>query len=259
MGSRKPSPLFRLLARWHRWAGLAAAVFLLQIALTGILINHGDVLEIDKKYVRSSTMLDWYGIGAPRVESGFRAGDRWISQVENRLYVNDREFARSEARLVAAVQHQNAIVLATRDRLYVLDAQGGLLESLGPEHGVPASIEALGRHGAELVLRAQSGDIRVDLDAFQWHAKKNTGVQWAQPEALPPALAAAVAGELRQHSLSWDRLIRDIHSGRILGAAGMWLLDVLAVLLILLSVTGVWVWWRARKEFPNKDKVHPRV
>ncbi|HED18424.1 MAG TPA: PepSY domain-containing protein, partial [Gammaproteobacteria bacterium] len=49
---------------WHRYMGVGAAAFMLVIAVTGVLLNHTEGLQLDSRHVQSNWILDWYGIQA---------------------------------------------------------------------------------------------------------------------------------------------------------------------------------------------------
>jgi len=42
-------------------------------------------------------------------------------------------------------------------------------------------------------------------------------------------------------------VILDLHSGRFFGQLGPWVFDAAAVLLILLSLSGTWIWLKRRR------------
>jgi uncharacterized iron-regulated membrane protein len=44
-----------------------------------------------------------------------------------------------------------------------------------------------------------------------------------------------------------ERVILDLHSGRFFGKLGPWLFDIAALLLILLSLSGAWIWLKRRR------------
>ena len=249
-----PSPLFRRLARWHQWAGLGGAAFIVMLVVTGVLINHSAQFAFEKRKVATGWMLDWYGIGAPIVENGFHVGKNWIVQAEKRLYLDQRQIGRSEAEVVGAVQVGNEMAVATTDHLMILDAQGNPLEQLGHEHGLPGEIMQIGKRGSYLAVRSRDGDYRAEIDVLHWEKKTGTGADWSRSEALPEDIGRQIAADARSKTLSVDRVLRDIHTGRILGAWGMLFADALAFVLLALTITGVWVWWRARKEFPGRKK-----
>ena len=52
---------------------------------------------------------------------------------------------------------------------------------------------------------------------------------------------------LDNHTISWQRLMQDLHSGRWFGGWGVWMMDIAAVILLLLAVSGLWMWWGKRR------------
>ena len=47
---------------WHRRLGLSALALVIILAITGIMLNHTEELELDESFVSSSWLLNWYGI-----------------------------------------------------------------------------------------------------------------------------------------------------------------------------------------------------
>jgi len=50
----------------------------------------------------------------------------------------------------------------------------------------------------------------------------------------------------RGKGLPGERVILDIHSGRILGYVGVLLVDFMAILFLLLAMSGIWMWYKYR-------------
>lgn len=48
--------------------------------------------------------------------------------------------------------------------------------------------------------------------------------------------------------ISAERIVLDVHSGRILGPAGPYLMDGAAIALLLLAASGIWGWARIRRK-----------
>jgi len=61
---RKKKPLLI----WHRYLGLASALFVIILSITGILLNHTESLRLDERPVAQRWLLNIYGIAA--VEPG---------------------------------------------------------------------------------------------------------------------------------------------------------------------------------------------
>jgi uncharacterized iron-regulated membrane protein len=69
-------------------------------------------------------------------------------------------------------------------------------------------------------------------------------VIWAEPVTLPPGLRGRLVGDLSRQGTAAGARLLDVHSGRILGAWGVYLVDAAAVLFLGLVLTGLWMWSR---------------
>lgn len=250
----KPSRLLRALARSHRWLGLGAALFVLWLAATGALVNHADDLGLARATVSSPWLLDTYGIGSPPVTAAYRIGNRWLAQAERSLYM-DADFVSmlaEDERLVGALAAGEFLAVATNTRLRLVDRDAAPVETLGPAEGLPEGLQALGATpDGRLVLRAAAGLFVADPADLAWR-RRAVPAHWSVAEPLPPVVQAAIERDARTRVLTREQLVRDLHSGRFFGLWAKWVADVLALVLIALSVSGVWLWWRARREFPKR-------
>ncbi len=235
------------LARWHRTAGIAAAAFVALLALTGIALNHTATLGLDSRYVSSRALIAWYGIEIPARIVSYRVGEDWVSQLGERLYFNGREIAAAgtyPAPLVGAVRLPARIVIGVEGRLLVLDPEGTLVETLGGAHGVPAGMLALGvRGGRQLAVRAAHGDYLADEELLTWQEKKVIEADWAHSRETPTALRERIREAYRARLITLERLMRDLHSGRLFGRYGPLVMDLAALALLVLAASGAWMWW----------------
>jgi uncharacterized iron-regulated membrane protein len=60
-------------------------------------------------------------------------------------------------------------------------------------------------------------------------------------------LERALQNHYRSEVLPLERLLLDLHSGRFFGSAGPWIMDAAAVLLVLLALSGTWIWLRRKR------------
>jgi hypothetical protein len=239
-----------LLATWHRRLGLTAAAVVLVLAVTGIALNHTDALGLDQRYVRAPWLLAWYGIEAPAESTAFDLGEGRATRLGERLYFAGRAVEQDVRHVAGAVSAEGLVVLAVDGDLLVLTAAGDRVERLGREDGVPAGIVRLGLDPQGRVLvEASHGLYRADPQLLSWeHADVVPDpIRWAAP-AEPDAVSLA---ELRRdylaNILTLERVLLDLHSGRILGSAGPWLVDAAAILLLVLALTGIWMWTALRR------------
>lgn len=200
----------RQLGAWHRRLGLAAATVLVLLVVSGLLLNHGHRLGLDRIYVQSAWLLDWYGIQPPGEPRGVTLGAHWLSELDGRIYFDARELPGVRGELHGAVQFGDGIAAMVGDETWLLTPAGDVVERLGKSHDVPA----------------QTG--------------------WGRPVALPATLHAELVRQYRGRGLSVERLLLDLHAGRVLGTFGVWLVDLTAIACLGLAVTGLWLWSRRR-------------
>ena len=235
--------------RWHRSAGAVVALFVGIFVLSGLLINHAARLELDQRHVASAWLLDHYGIHIAPSQQGWRAADNWISRSGGRIYVNRQPLVMSEP-IIGVADLDPLIVIATRHNLLLLSPTGELIEQLDSA-SVPTPVQALHAEGDRLWLRAANQWWHSNSDLLQWQQDRAPTAQAQPPSPLPSALAQDIASHARSHELSWLRVISDIHSGRILGAWGVLLMDAVAIVLGLLAASGLWLWLRTAARRPH--------
>jgi hypothetical protein len=235
---------------WHRYMGVSAALFTLLIAATGILLNHTEDFQFDSQHIRSNWVLDWYGIEAPEDLSSFPCGKRHITLMGEHLYLNRKEIDGSYRRLVGAVCQDELLIVAVSQSILLLTRRGELIEQLKGKDGVPAGILAIGSDtDGQVVVRGSHDIYRPDADFIEWNRWEGNPdtVTWVTTNELDAVVKTSLQQHYRTEVLPVERVILDLHSGRFFGKLGPWLFDAAAVLLILLSLTGTWIWIKRRR------------
>lgn len=238
---------FRSLHVWHRTLGLCAGIFVIILAVTGILLNHTEDMNLDGQHVKSAWLLDWYGIALPAPPVSYAVGEHWVSQLGTRIYYDATEVATDTGLLLGAVALPEMLVVATEGRLMLLTHEGEHIETLSDGQGIPAGMRFLGVSGEHLVVRAARGDYIVDADLLKWQAQSVEGVQWATVAVAPQTITQHLLAAYRGTGLTLERVVLDLHSGRIMGAWGVWIMDIAAGILIFLAATGTWMWLKQRR------------
>ncbi len=239
---------------WHRYLGLASALFVLQLAITGLILNHSGALKLDGRHMPSSWLLDWYDVRVPAVVS-FAARDHWLSQLGDRLYFDEHEVLHAPALLLGVVNIDTAWAIGLQHTLLLVTDEGELIERLGESEGLPAGMRRLGRdRKGRLIIDAADGYYQTDSEFLDWQEMAAVdGIDWARPMAMPVARYESLRQQYRASSLSLERVILDLHSGRIFGAWGIYVMDAAAICLLLLALIGVWVW--ASRRHKQRSKV----
>ncbi len=252
MTRRKPGRRSaRSLYVWHRYLGGIAAVFLLLLAFSGIALNHPEELGLDETFMESEWLLDTYGIRAPDKLKAFPVGDDWAALVAERVYVGGTFLPGNYTRLAGAVDLGEMSVIAVDNLVLLATREGELIDKLDGTAGVPAGISALGLTAdGRVAARASHGVYLSDRDLLGWEhpREERTDIRWSVPGAPPESFKRKVSRYYRAHALSMERVLLDLHSGRAFGPRGPLLMDFAALVMIFLSLSGPWLWWRqARK------------
>jgi hypothetical protein len=233
---------------WHRWIGLSAAAFVILLALTGLALNHTGEMALDRTFITSPALLDWYGIRAPDDISAYHAGPLTVASIGRQVYVDSVRLSHIEPPLAGAVYLDGIIVVALTDSLLLLTGSGELLERLDPVAGVPAGIQSVGvAPDNRLVVQTADGYHTTDSTMISWKIMTpQTNVTWSVPITPTPALVSDLQQRYRGSGLSMERIMLDLHSGRILGTWGVYLMDGAAIVFLLLAASGIWLWGRRR-------------
>jgi len=250
----------RWLSRSHRWLGVGSIVFILLLSVTGIALNHSDDMNLDGRYLRSPWLLEWYGIEVPAPDSSFVAAGHRITLIGERLYYGDSELMNGLSRLVGAVSTPSFIAIATSSDLLLVTPGGALVERVDTQTFLPAGVPSIGIAGATLVLRSGDELYRTDEDLLEFSPCRALDVgeiQWSAPSIISPADLAVLQQLYRGRGLSLERLLLDLHSGKILARVGPVLMDAVGVTLIVLSLLGLSMWFRRNgKNGKNGDSSH---
>ena len=246
--NKKPFPWFL----WHRRLGMVSLLLMIILAVTGIALNHTEGLALDEKNISNDSLLNWYGLNPEGSAVSFTAGNNRISQWSGKLFYNDLPIADSLDNLIGVVvTNDNLIVIAFNNSLLILDANGKLIEHAAPKF---APLTNLGLHDNHVVTQNSAGDhYRADKDIISWTAVPGASINWSQSSELNPILQNKLKQAWRGDGLTAERVILDLHSGRLFNAAwGVYIMDASAVMLLVLSLSGGWMWWTRKRKIAGK-------
>ncbi|MDO3386650.1 PepSY domain-containing protein [Gilvimarinus sp. SDUM040013] len=240
MTAHKPFKLRLFLWRWHRRLGLLAAILLLLVAVTGIQLNHIETLNWDNRPVQSEWLLQLYGVVRPPIKS-IQSQDVWYSDIDDgAVYRNGERLASCAGGMVGVAPAQSWQVVACTSELLLVTNEGQLIERIGHSAGAPDKIQAIATCEGQFCLKSDNRWYGFDLNTLALE-DEFSGLVSALPVAEPPkALQAHLQSLQSAVGITWERVVLDLHSGRLLG--GVWVMDFAAIGLILLSLSGIWLW-----------------
>lgn len=248
MSPRNARRSSQALSKWHRRLGIIAAVFVVVLSITGIALQHAPAFGLDRTPLGSATLARWFGADAPSI-TAFRIDDQWVSAAGDGLWLDDQRIASIDpTRPKGAVATGFGFVLVGGDGSATLfNASGQRLEHLYPSSGLPGPVERIGRDSkGRIVIESEHRIWGVGRDWLEFTPRDDVSVEWPVAEALPEELSDRIQEAELARAVTWERLILEIHSGRLAGPVGVFVMDAAALLLLVLAITGIILWRRRR-------------
>ena len=240
--------------RWHARIGVLAAIFFVLLSTSGVALNHTDALHLAKTPVQADWLMRWYGLKPQIPDRGYVFQRGYFAASDERWVMNGHEVALKAQTPVGAVAWGDVLAIASENDLYLYLADGQLVDHVTAAMLPGTPIKALGlvdtESNSSLVLKTAAGDF-VSADGLDWqtlNAAKN--VSWAIQQQLPAHLHGSLVKSFGP-SLPLERIVLDIHSGRFFGSYGPLVMDAAAMLLLILSFSGVWIYLRSGRKRPK--------
>lgn len=227
------------LLRWHRRLGIVSALFVLLLAVTGLLLNHTHELGLDRAPLENHALRKLYGVESEPAPAGLvqslPAGELAVSS--GRLRLGARDIGDCP-QLVGVVEQPGQVLAVCSNRLWLLTPEGEVIDQADGVRGVPEGLTAVGQGEGQVLLRRGNESLAVNLsDLSLKPAAPAPGVTWT--EATGQAAHSA--------DLDWEQLLLDLHSGRLFGRFGVLLMDAMALLFVALAVSGIIMWRRRHR------------
>jgi hypothetical protein len=254
----------------HKYFGLMAAILVILVSITGVLLIHKKSLGLNKVSIRVNgytspktvdafdVLLTKNGLTIIASKQGvyIKEEGAWkvvIPSLVKRLYEHDNYYyacskeglysskdGRSWKRLfsgqeVKAIRFDgNELIIATTKGIYKGNQDNDQWKEMLTFSDKPLDVRNFSIAEEVIILAAKEGILISE------HGKK------LRPDYLP--LDKKVA-----QTIDLQKLITDIHTGEFFGSYFYVVMDALAIGLIALSVTGVYIWWRHRKKLRKEN------
>lgn len=230
--------------RTHRFCALFALVFLVQLSVTGILLNHADSIGLSKNHLSSVLAGVLYGIKSPPVDRSFDVAGNSYASSGGFLFVGPEVVASATGEILGAVSTNDIVVAATSREFIVFTKGGNLIERATNERS--AREFRLGLNADRVVVNSNG-----ELFGFDPNSMESTpstleyeDVTWSEPSKLETRDMRAIQNRVVGNSITWERAVSDIHNGRIVPRIGSFLTDLSAICLLYLCITGLIMWFR---------------
>jgi len=191
--------------QWHRWGGVAAALFLLVFSITGMILNYKE------------PVLNALGL-APRKDKE-AATDTPAIAVQPPRDGNDSSFVLTTATRWSDLPTLPEVVLERAQEMW----------GRVPLERMELRVE----RGRGRWTRSGPGWVKRDPDS----APRGTGGQGQHVRPAPPDATGQ-----RARSVDWGKILLDLHTGKIAGAWGKAIMTLAGGGLLFLTISGLYVW-----------------
>ena len=224
--------------QWHRWLGLLAALPLLWLAISGVLLNHAATIGLNDRMVTSGWILRHYNQLPEGDPVGVLVGDRVIAGWDGLLFLDSKQLPiQGELKSAAALKGQ--LVVATDEEIGIFDGSDELVLELDELSlpGVP--VEGVSVQEDRLLVFSQSQWYQLSEDFFTFEEFSEL-VSSTPPAPLESALREELSEAIQtRRGMPLSRVILDAHSGSLFGWPGWVLTDLTAVSVVILTVLGL--------------------
>jgi len=243
----------RLLRRWHRRLGLLAASFFVFLTASGLLLNHGDTFELDSVQLGAPWLMAWYGLKPAVPEQGFQQEGLLFSAQGDTWILGQRKLKPGHGEPLGAVRTAGQQWIATSDEIDLFDADGRLVDKIERDLLPGTPIRRIGSRDGRLLANIGS-EVFATSDGIAWeHLASDAHMTWSRLQPLTAAQRQELAPFFAP-SLPLQRIVADLHSGRIFGHYGVLLVDALAAALLLLAGSGLWIYFKNFKSDGKRGK-----
>lgn len=233
--------------RLHRRIATGALVLILWFSLSGMLLNHAHDLGFDEQALPSAVVLALYGEDLPEDLPAWRVGEAWVVALDDTLYYDNRAVGACPGGIRGAVAPELAAVdvaVACSDAVHLLDRNGNRVDRIDASWGLSGEIVSL-----SLSATAAPGIHRLAIaDRDGTHCVNDTPGTLtpctatrmpSTPVVLPDSARSALATALQPPAIDFERLVHDLHSGRLFGPPARWVWDLFALALLALAGSGL--------------------
>jgi hypothetical protein len=240
--------------KWHKRLGITLFLFLLFMAISGFFLNHTQTLGLSERYINHS-LIDWlYNKKVTLPKQGVlleqKTAPQWL--VENdkhQLWLHDKLLYQllDKEHLITAINDSEFSMIVSSHRLLLITETGEIIDELL----APASIVRAGLSQETLVIETVVGYWQSNEAFTNWQQadpiKQSTWqIDWHTLTKLSKEDQKQLQRLWLGNSISLERFLQDLHSGRLLGSFGVWLVDLFALLSIILSITGLRIWLKTK-------------
>jgi hypothetical protein len=231
----------------HKFTGIAVCVFLIHLSITGIFLNHTEDLGLDEKYTASPMILALYNISMPSQNESFLVDNIFISRFGDQIFMDNQPIIKSESPIMGAAFSNQILAIALPNEMILLTQEGELIERITSSSELPENIKKLGVSEDILYLKTPNQVWQSSDQAQAWEVSDSNFNGWSNEVTMPDEQTKRIEMYFSGKGVSLEQFFLDLHNGNIIKNFGKWFLDLIAIFLLLLSISGIWIWLKKRR------------
>ena len=231
----------------HKFTGIAVCIFLIHLSITGIFLNHTEDLGLDEKYTASPMILALYNISMPSQEESFLVDNIFISRFGDQVFMGNQPIIKSESPIMGAAFSNQILAIALANEMVLLTQEGELIERISSTAELPENIQKLGVLEDILYLKTSNQLWQSSDQGQAWELSDSNFNDWSNEVIMPDQQTKQIEMYFSGKGVSLEQFFLDLHNGNIIKGFGKWLLDIIAIFLLLLSISGIWIWLKKRR------------
>ena len=231
----------------HKFTGIAVCVFLIHLSITGIFLNHTEDLGLDEKYTASPMILALYNISIPSQEESFVVDNVFISRFGDQVFMDNQPIIKSESPIMGAAFSNQILTIAFQNEMVLVTQEGELIERISSASELPENIQKLGVSEDILYLKTPDQLWQSSDQAQAWELSDSNFNDWSNEVVMSDQQTKQIEMYFSGKGVSLEQFFLDLHNGNIIKGFGKWLLDIIAIFLLLLSISGIWIWLKKRR------------
>lgn len=226
--------------KWHAWISFTIALPILLVAVTAILIAHGQKLGFRDIKVDAGWLPGYASAPTQReARATLHTADAFWIGTQVGLY-------RQDAAVITTVDafdgQEIRAIFASADDVFVLTAQALFVQS-------GANWRRISR-GPVSSAYVENGKLYATMRDKGLQVSADRGASWRNVDEAQSALAELPALQSTSNKIPLARVIRDLHTGEaLLGHDSEWIWnDIVGGTMAFLALTGVYLWWNGQRK-----------
>ncbi len=228
----------------HRYSGIVAAIFIVFLTVTGILLNHTGMFKLDKNYLHHPAILSLYDIKPIEVKS-YHIDNQWINFDSLAVYFNTKPLT-SCKNLTGVIRFKDYIVISCETTLLLLGKNGNVIEIIDTNLDLPVPLIGLSSNTESIFVHSPSGIYSFDPENIEFvktiSVKDSNLMTLSNSSIAPNSMINTIINSSTANSITVEHLLLDIHTGRIFGTFGILIIDAAALILLFMAASGLYIW-----------------